>query len=222
MKPEQIAYIMEAERRGKLSADQSAWLTDARKRGVVPEAAESSEMSAWKSALLGAAESMLGTGLGDEAAAGLAAFPPGGGLVAAAGGQPVGSGDYAGELEKVRGQFADAREAHPAAYMAGEFASALPTGGAGTARAATGVALRQAIPRAATVSGTAGGIAGLGYSDREGIADTAADVGLAAGAGASLGAFLPSIAPLLGKVSRLPGLTPFPWTVNGLRYQQSL
>lgn len=178
MTPEQIAWILEAENRGEVSAEQAAWMADARKRKEIPPPLAETrrqervdEIPAWNSALRGASQGAT-FGFLDELI-NLNPWAPGAG-------------------SRMRQANAEAREANPGAYFAGELGGGLVTGGGGAARVAGGQALKAAAPRLAAYGAGAGGVAGAGYSDADTLSGRAADAGIGAGVGGVVGGALPA------------------------------
>ena len=103
-----------------------------------------------------------------------------------------------GAGSRMRQRDEEVREARPGAFMAGEMAGGLVTGGVGATRAAAGTVGRAAIGRVAGSSAAVGGVAGVGAGEDNKVASGA----VGAVAGGTIGAALPGMGVAIRKVAR--------------------
>ena len=184
-----------------------------------PGYAESFGRGAAQGASLGFADELTGAGsvagsaMGDAA---LASIRARGYEVPSAQEMRAVTPGYEQARDASREKYAAAQAENPMMSLLGELIGGLATGGAGGAKAAAGVGLKQALPRLAGLGAGLGGAAGAGYSEAETAPEVAKDAAMGAGIGGAAGLVLPATgaaisrgaSELFGLTFRYPGASP--------------
>lgn len=196
--PSKEDLLLEAERRGILPDELKPLLDEARKRGLIKQAAPDESLGEFARGTARAAGQGLTFGFGDEAEAALRAsrpknMPQLGGIpglvqlgVDALAGDRDGEQTYSEALEDIRGEQKTYNERHPVISTGAEIGAsfAVPLGAVAKLRHAPSLA--RGLWESAKVGGKYGAVSGAGHSEG-GIDNRIAGTLYGAGGGAALG-----------------------------------